>query len=181
MMSKNKPTLETERLVLDDIIRDDLDRIVTLLNQTEDFSKNTSNIAYPYEKHHAEFFYEIANNNDNNSYTFAIREKETRLMIGAMGIYNVDAHNKGEIGYWIGLDYWNKGYAKEALARIISFAFNNLKLNKLYASHFSHNLASGKVMESCGMQFEGILKQEILKQGVYLDLCRYSILNSHKI
>ncbi|WPC10237.1 GNAT family N-acetyltransferase [Riemerella anatipestifer] len=55
------------------------------------------------------------------------------------------------------------------------------ELNKLYASHFSHNLASGKVMESCGMQFEGVLKQEVLKQGIYLDLYRYGILNSHKI
>ena len=45
----------------------------------------------------------------------------------------------------------------------MEFGFEELHLNKIYASHFPHNPASGKVLQKNGFEFEGILKQEVLK------------------
>ena len=85
------------------------------------------------------------------------------------------ANRKAEIGYWLGKSFWNKGYVSEALQRILQFGFEELHLNKIYASHFPHNPASGKVLQKNGFEFEGILKQEVLKNGQFLDLHRYAI------
>jgi len=57
---------------------------------------------------------------------------------------------KGEIGCWIGADYWNKGFASEAIERIKKFGFNELKLGKLWAATHKNNMAPFELMRSTG-------------------------------
>ena len=110
-------------------------------------------------------------------FIFGIREKENLKLIGAVGLHLDVAHHKAEVGYWLGKSFWNNGYVSEALQEVLKFGFEELKLNKIYASHFHHNPASGKVLEKNGFVFEAELKQEILKNGKYLDLFRYALFN----
>ena len=56
------------------------------------------------------------------------------------------------------------------------FGFQDLGLNKIYATHFPHNPASGKIMQNCGMKLEATLKQEYFKNGKPLDVLKYSVL-----
>lgn len=80
------------------------------------------------------------------------------------------------MGYWLAKEFWNRGYISEALPEILKFGFENFELHKIYATHYPHNPASGKVMEKCGMKKEAVLKDEILKKGKFKDLIRYFIL-----
>ena len=64
----------------------------------------------------------------------------------------------------------------DAMTEVLAFGFNVLNLNKITASFFPHNPASGRVMEKCGMKQEAVLKQEIYKNGKFLDSVWYSIL-----
>ena len=176
---QNFPTLSTARLVLSLPTISDLEDIIFHANSTSEIAENTITFPYPYEEKHAHFWLKIAEEGfaKKDAYIFAIREKENLKLIGAIGLHLDLANRKAEIGYWLGKSFWNKGYVSEALQKVLKFGFEELKLNKIYASHFLHNPASGKVLEKNGFVFEAELKQEILKNGKYLDLFRYALFN----
>ncbi|MGE8432432.1 GNAT family N-acetyltransferase [Chryseobacterium joostei] len=168
------PIIETERLILSQLEETDIPFIVDFL-QHRIYSDLTSNIPYPYTEDDARFWLKMSKDafENNSGYTFGIRNKENQL-IGAIGLHDRD-DDKAELGYWIGMPYWNKGYVTEAARAIVDFGFKKLNFNKIFATHFLHNPASGKIMEKIGMEREAILKQEIKKDGEYLDLALYSI------
>ena len=169
------PVLQTERLILSQLEEKDIPFIVELL-QHRIFSDLTSNIPYPYVENDARSWVKMSKEafENNTGYTFAIRNKEGQI-IGAIGLHDRD-DDKAELGYWIGIPYWNKGYITEAAKAIIDFGFNELKLNKIFATHFPHNPASGRIMEKAGMEQEAVLIKRSEKDGEYFDLVRYCIL-----
>jgi RimJ/RimL family protein N-acetyltransferase len=73
-------------------------------------------------------------------------------LIGACGIGNLDG--EPELGYWIGRPYWGLGFATEASRAVIEIA-KTIGHKKLVASHFTDNLASGKVLRKLGFQSTG--------------------------
>ncbi|NIF05631.1 GNAT family N-acetyltransferase [Chryseobacterium sp. Tr-659] len=168
------PIIETERLILSQLEEKDIPFIVELL-QHRIYSDLTSNIPYPYTENDAKFWLKMSKEafENNTGYTFGIRNKEGQI-IGAVGIHDRD-DDKAELGYWIGIPYWNKGYVTEAAKAIVNFGFNELGFNKIFATHFLHNPASGRIMEKIGMEQEAVLKQEAKKDGEYFDLVRYCI------
>lgn len=174
---QNFPTLSTARLVLSLPTISDLEDIVFHANSTSEIAENTITFPYPYREEHAHFWFKMAEEGfqKKEAFIFGIREKENLKLIGGIGLHLDLANRKAEIGYWIGKSFWNKGYVTEALQKIVEFGFEELHLNKMYASHFPHNPASGKVLQKNGFEFEGILKQEVLKNGQFLDLHRYAI------
>ena len=109
-----------------------------------------------------------------NKDLFAIRLKETGRLIGIILYFDED---KGacEIGYGIGSSYWNKGYATEAFKRFIRFLFEEKGLHTVYASFFTGNEASKRVMEKCGMTFSRFSEKELNYLGEDKDLTYYCI------
>jgi RimJ/RimL family protein N-acetyltransferase len=169
------PIIQTERLTLSQLVEKDVSSIAELL-QHRIFSDLTSNIPYPYVENDARSWVKMSKEafENNAGYTFAIRNKEGQIM-GAIGLHDRE-DDKAELGYWIGIPYWNKGYVTEAAKAIIDFGFDELKLNKIFATHFLHNPASGRIMEKIGMKKEAVLIKEVKKDGEYFDLVRYCIL-----
>ncbi|SIQ96176.1 GNAT family N-acetyltransferase [Chryseobacterium sp. RU33C] len=172
---KKFPVIQTERLTLSQLEERDISSIVEYL-QHRIFSDLTSNIPYPYVENDAISWVKMSKEafDNNTGYTFAIRNKEGQIM-GAIGLHDRD-DDKAELGYWIGIPYWDKGYVTEAAKAIIDFGLNELKLNKIFATHFLHNPASGRIMEKIGMEQEAVLIKEVKKDGEYFDLVRYCIL-----
>jgi RimJ/RimL family protein N-acetyltransferase len=87
-----------------------------------------------------------------------------------------EEHKRAELGYWIGVPYWNHGYASEAARRVVNWGFQYLGLNRIYAQHFADNPASGRVMQKIGMQYEGTLRQPFIRLGEARDSVCYGIL-----
>ncbi|WP_294184654.1 GNAT family N-acetyltransferase [uncultured Sphingobacterium sp.] len=176
---KDFPQLETERLILNAITASDIPQIVDYL-QDKVYSDFTSTIPYPYRKEDAEYWLKLAEEAyiTRKGFTFAIRNKDKKL-IGAIGLHD-EGSDKAELGYWIAIPYWNKGYVTEAAKAIIDFGFKELHFNKIFATYFPHNPASGKVMEKIGMEKEVLLKQHLKKDGKYYDIPLYSIFNTEK-
>ena len=105
--------------------------------------------------------------------------KKTGRIIGTIGfMWFSEANHSGEIGYSFARPEWNKGYATEALGAVIRSAFASLPLNRLEAQHDIRNPASGRVMEKCGMNSEGILRQRVQNKGEFIDVALYAILRS---
>ena len=76
-------------------------------------------------------------------------EGESNLPIG---------ENEAEIGYWLGEDFWGKGYITEATLRVIQYAFEQLNLTQLWASAYEENIASQRVLEKCGFRYHHTLE-----------------------
>ena len=176
----NFPVLETERLVLNRPTAADLPDFIAAVNSSEDFSKNLFNIPFPYTSENGENWMKICNEGieTGNSYRFAIREKNEGKLIGIIGLHLNKQHHSAELGYLLHQDFWNKGYLTEGLKEVVKFGFENLDLNKIYATHFLYNPASGRVMQKVGMKLEGTLREEYFQHGKFCDVHRYSILKS---
>jgi [ribosomal protein S5]-alanine N-acetyltransferase len=72
---------------------------------------------------------------------------------------------------------WRNGISTEAVNKIVEFGFNQLNLNKIWASALSRNIASKVVLEKAGLRKEGTLKQNRLLQNVYEDVDVYGLLH----
>jgi len=79
----------------------------------------------------------------------AIRLRATGELVGCNGL-TLDEAGSAEVGYWIGVPYWGKGYGTEALIGLTEFAFEHTGLALVHAFHFSRNGASGRVLEKAG-------------------------------
>lgn len=119
------------------------------------------------------------NFDEDRSYEFAITDRVSGELYGAISLSNNKKFNNGEIAYWIGEEYWGKGYGTEAAKAVIDFAFVEKKLHKVFARCFKSNLASGRIMEKVGMDQEGLLKDQVIKDGHYEDLHYYGIINPY--
>ena len=106
---------------------------------------------------------------------FAISLLSNHVFLGSISLHPNDSRKQGEISYWIGKPYWNHGYATEAVSGVLSFAFNSLKFDRVYAAHFTRNISSGRVMRKAGMLYEGSQLGPTIKWGVLENLELYGI------
>ncbi len=140
--------------------------------------KTTLAIPRPYTTKHALDWISMHEENFLNDkyYEFAIEIAQTGELIGCIGLSNLSAHDSGELGYWIVPKHWGKGYATQAAKEVLRFAFDEKGYNRVFASFFAINPASGKVMEKIGMKYEGTRRMHIKKDGVYHDLVLFGII-----
>lgn len=101
----------------------------------------------------------ILNQFINNPEVFAIEERATHKMIGSIGLHDkpFDEHDstyrQRELGYVLSKDYWNRGLMSEATRRIIRYAFNDLKLDRITVAHFIDNARSQAIINKLGFTF----------------------------
>lgn len=112
--------------------------------------------------------------------TFAVTLLENGEVIGSIGMELMPAHEQGRLSYWLGRDYWNRGYGTEAVTALVEHGFNSLKLHRIYAPHFHTNPASGRVLQKVGMTHEGRLREHYLRFGQRIDVELYGILRRER-
>lgn len=139
--------------------------IVQKLAGNYDIYKTTLHIPHPYSDGMAEKWISshLADFYNNKSLTLAIRTKNEDKLIGAISLGVNTTNNRAELGYWIGIPYWNQGYCTEASKYVIKYGFDVLNLHKITSSYISTNQSSGRVMEKIGMQKEGEHKDLLSK------------------
>ncbi len=170
------PTIETERLVLRKLTLSDAQDVYC-------YSRDPQVARYVLWSAHrsineTRFFIRSLlrqyRNHEPASYGIAL--KSTGQAIGTIGFsYINNEHRCAEIGYSLARVHWNKGLMSEALAAMLEYGFSRLGLNRIEATHDVRNPASGRVMEKCGMRFEGIHKSKLYSKGEYIDLAMYAI------
>lgn len=173
------PKLRTERLLLRRIKSSDLDDMF-------EYASDPRTTAYLLWEPHADLAAtkkSLERINDGyrkgNFYDWALVENTNGKMIGTCGFTALDIYNNcAEIGYVLNPAYWGKGYAPEAVARVIHFGFNVLKLNRIEARYMVENSRSRRVMEKCGMKFEGVNRSSMFVKGAYRDIGVCSILSN---
>jgi RimJ/RimL family protein N-acetyltransferase len=145
------PVLETKRLALRMPRLGDAKSMVALANDRR-IAENTARIPHPYKLADAESF--IGNANKGAADAVFLITLGGKTVIGACGVTTLD--DQAELGYWLGVPYWGKGYATEALHAVIDFAFTDLAHAALNAGSRVTNPASRRVLEKCGFQWTGV-------------------------
>lgn len=182
MSANSIPVIETSRLILRPFNLSDADRVQQLAGQ-EEIARNTLAMPFPYLPGMADAWISTHESDfqDGKSAIFAITRKDDMLMTGAVGLSLQLHYRLAEIGYWIGKEFWNRGYCTEAVTAIIDFGFGNLHLHKIHATHFAGNPASGRVMKKAGMFYEGTLRSHMFHWNEYKDLMQYGIINPEEV
>ena len=114
---------------------------------------------------------------DPSFYQWAIVPKTLGEPIGSISV--VEMNEKTDtvhIGYCIGSKWWRQGYTSEAFSAIIPFLFQDVKVRRIESQHDPNNPNSGKVMQKCGLQYEGTLRKADWNNKGIVDACMYSIL-----
>lgn len=101
-------------------------------------------------------------------------------LVGAISLRLTRAHRRAELGYWVSRAEWGRGYATEAVRRLLAFAFDELGLHRVEAHHFVENPASGRVMARAGMRTEGTRRGAVVRDGVPRDVIEYAILRTDR-
>ena len=115
-------------------------------------------------------------------YDWAVVDKQKSKMIGTCGFTTLDfINNAAEVGYVLNPDYWGIGIAPEAVARVMNFAFMELNVHRVEAKYMIGNDRSRRVMEKCGMSFEGVRRSSMFVKGSYRDIGICSILSEEYI
>jgi len=172
------PEFETPRLRLRPFRDTDIPEIVRLAGHPG-IAATTLYIPHPYTRHDAETWLSQHGPSaaDGTGFTFAVTTREDRL-VGAIALAIAPRHRRAELGYWIGVEHWGRGYATEAGAALLEFGFGTLGLNRIEAHCFVGNRASARVLEKLGMRFEGTLRQHVIKDGTPRDGLFYAVLAS---
>ena len=120
----------------------------------------------------------IASYQKPDFYQWAIVPKDGRdEPVGTISAVEIHEKTKEiEIGYCIGVDWWGKGIVTEAFRGIIPFFFDQVGARRICAQHDPENPASGRVMEKCGLQYEGTLRQADYNNRGIVDVAVWGLL-----
>lgn len=163
-------TLTGNKVSLSNDLREEYAGRIAELANDFDVMKNVAahSFPHPYRKEDALAYFEM--NRENGSEVFAMdfiifANEEPVGIIGLKDINYADMN--AHIGYWIGREYWNNGYASDALKTVSEFVKNEMKLKRLHTGVLDYNTASLKVLLKNGFSIEGYERDSFKFEGKY--------------
>jgi RimJ/RimL family protein N-acetyltransferase len=109
---------------------------------------------------------------------FAI-EDENGSHIGNIGLHNIDNENRStSLGIVVGeRSRWGMGYGSDALVTVLRYAFRELGMHKVSLRVFHNNERAIKSYKRCGFKKEGVMREQVFKDGKFHNLFIMSILD----
>lgn len=105
-----------------------------------------------------------------------IIDRSRDAVVGGVGLHEFDWEDrKVEIGYWLSRPSWGKGFATEAVRRVLPVAFYDLRLERVFAGTFQGNRRSQHVLQKCGFRFEGTLHRSQYRLGAWYDAHMFAL------
>lgn len=180
MQHRGTVRIETERLILRRFTQADIP--LAYRNWTSD-ARVTTYLNWPThgsEAVTAEIIGEwIASYAREDFYLWAIELKEIGEPIGSISVVKQDASvDMVNIGYCIGCPWWHRGIASEALGALLRFFFEEVGVNRIECRHEPDNPNSGRVMQHCGLRYEGTLRSANRTNNGLVDAVMYGMLKS---
>ena len=136
-------------------------------------------LPYPYtEQDGRDYILAMLSANEDETFAFAITID--KKVIGSIGIFRQgNIHRRtAELGYYIAEEYWGKGVMTEAVKQACAYVFDKSDIIRIYAEPFTYNIASCRVLEKAGFQYEGTLRSNAVKNGKVIDMNIYSLLKT---
>ncbi len=172
------PNLSTDRLILKQIKQEDEIDFLKLRSDKQvmkyiprPLAKDVNDIRVLIEKMDS-------GAKNNMLINWGIYLKLTGKLIGSIGYVHVYSDNRrAEIGYLLDTAFHGKGLMQEAIATVIDFGFNTLKLHSIEAIVQHMNIASAKLLEKNKFVKEAHFTDYVFHNGKYIDAVVYSLIN----
>ena len=169
------PVLETERLILPKISMDDAEDVF-LLRTNEEAMKYINKPKLLSIDDAKEI---IKKMNDPDRIQWGITLKTSDTIIGTIGYHRIEKeHYRAEIGYMLHPQYWNTGLMSEAIAKVINYGFDEMKLHSIEAIINPGNVASRKILQKFNFIKEAYFKENFFFEGKFYDSEVYSLVKS---
>lgn len=119
-------------------------------------------------------------NSSTTNLVLAICTKDKNIHIGNVSIQNINyIDSNGEFAIIMGeKDFHGKGLAFESASLIINHAFHSLNLHRIYCGTSNENIPMQKLANKLGMKQEGYLEESMYKNGKYVDILLYGLINN---
>lgn len=116
---------------------------------------------------------------EERAWDYSIRRKgDSKRHIGNISLWTVSKLGKiAEIGYWVRSDETTRGVCSEAVELLLDETFNSLGYHKVVLRIAVGNDASDRVAEKLGFTKEGVLREELLIRGNWVDHTLWSLLD----
>ena len=162
-------TIHSKKFILRPFKKGDESSLIENINNRK-IAKNTSAIPYPYRLKDARSWIKsnlkLNKKKKKSEINFAI--DISGMVVGGIGFRKIESH-KAEIGYWLGEKYWGQGIMTTAVKLVTKYAFQELRLKRVYAHVLPFNKGSVRVLEKAGYKYEGKLKKDSLKNNKLID------------
>lgn len=170
------PNLETDRLLLRQIIKDDAKEILSLRSDDRVMQFIGRPKMSSIEEASAwieKFDTALA---EREGITWAITLKTDNKLVGTIGFWRLEKeHYRGEIGYLLNPDLQGKGFMHEAFGPVLNYGFEKMKLHSIEANVYPENTSSSKILEKNGFVLEGYFKENYFHDGTFTDTAVYSL------
>jgi len=158
---------------------EDAGSLAEMLNNKNILDNLRDGLPYPYTAEHArEYITEMLSADETKTFAFAITVNNKA--VGSIGVFrrgNIHFRT-AEMGYYVGEPYWGKGIMTSAVKQICNYIFEHTDIIRIFAEPFAYNIASCRVLEKSGFQFEGLLRSNAFKNGKVLDMKMYSLVKA---
>jgi RimJ/RimL family protein N-acetyltransferase len=173
LIEKTLPIIKLRDLTFDDVE----DRYLWVVDKEVTKHLNMPDKYPPFSKEETYKWIEMCINRTNGYEQKAIETNEG-LHIGWIDLKNIDLLNKhAELGIAIGdKNYWGKGYGQSAMQEMLNWGFTHLELNKIWLRVEIDNEKAIKSYKKMGYVEEGLLRQDRLRNGEFVDRLLMSIL-----
>lgn len=156
---------------------EDAVRLAEMLNNKNILNNLRDGLPYPYTVSDAEeYITSMLAAEKRKTFAFAITIEDK--VVGSIGVFRCDnIHSRtAEMGYYIGEPYWGRGLGTSAVTQACNYIFENTDIIRIFAEPFAHNVASCRVLEKAGFNFEGLLRSNAVKNGKVIDMKMYSLI-----
>jgi ribosomal-protein-alanine N-acetyltransferase len=172
------PALETPRLILREINREDCpeifrlytdERILTYFGK-EPFKSEDDAAQWV---HMVQFAFM-----NKQGIRWGLVSKESGKYIGSIGYWKIlREHLRAELGYELAPEAWKHGYMREAMHAVLDFGFSKMKLHSIEANVTPENEASVSLLKSQGFMQEGLFRSNYFFDGAFADTASFSLLD----
>jgi len=172
------PEIVADRLILRWFRTEDAQALATLAADRR-IADTTARLPHPYTLRHVqEFIRQRTDDEQSGHLAFAVTSRSNDQLVGAIGLRLESLDDRAELGYWIGVPYWGRGFATEAAGVLTTYGFQSLGLHRITAACLVRNPASRRVLEKVGFRHEGTLREHLKKWERYEDLETFGLLKS---
>jgi [ribosomal protein S5]-alanine N-acetyltransferase len=143
----------------------------------EDVNQYNSHGLFPQSQKELDIFLDRCEN-DKSLLSFCMIDRKTLNHIGMVSLQRIDLINRSaEFAIIIGeIDYWGKGYATEALEKLLEFGFLKLGLNRIWSATAEVNYGMLNVFKKVNMKYEGTYREGLFLNGKFEDVIAFSII-----
>ncbi|MDM5248281.1 GNAT family N-acetyltransferase [Lysinibacillus sp. G4S2] len=171
------PILDTERLVLRELTENDAQDVFNCFSNPDVLRHYGQKPLTSLDQVKQIIINFSKNYDEKRGIKWGIALKGQKSIIGTIGFQEWSTeHKRADISYALFPENWGKGYAKEAVHRVISFGFQEMDLLRIGAIVFTENDASNKLLEKLGFEKEGVLRNYMHQNGVPFDTNIFSLI-----